>query len=435
MVEDPAPFVRRLVKRGEGFRNASDRETLAALQFPRRSITTGNCRISAKGRSPFGDVELMVDTLHLVFPILVTRPLVGGWRARFTEKQTLDWEVAEDYKFEGTWGTNILVHNVGEDGKRTSVETVERLHDDANRQVYRQWVKVMGSPTKHQTGQNAFGTLDMEALCLYYIGLLERHPHVYDVDELEFWRTSRITKLDISGVAHVPEDDLLWLLDYISKHAVVAGKHKDVNGLLRGNSTWYSHMATSGTQVEHQLKLYAKGPDITKPEKKGGVNRDLYFYDLLAHDSRNWLRIERALHTKALGRWYSTSPDWWSAQNLVKAWEDGMATVSWPEFTRGDVHKVIGEGVLSAGAYATFYGWLQGDDPFRQACVGQLYRSGRMVNRATIYRHRKEILAASRGRIDVKNPRPLEQNPEIVRIVRCGTVTRPEYLRGLPLVA
>lgn len=431
-VDPPKVAVPRRTVRGEGGASDSERQALAALQFPRRSITTGN-RLTgetkrATGRSPFGSLELMVDTVHVVFPITVNRPLVGGWRLRLTEAQNLDWELAEDFKFEGTWGTNILVHNVAEDGRRVSTEWTEKNHEPGARRVYRQWVKVMGSPTKHATGQNAFGTLDLEALLLYLLELLREHPYVDDVDELEFWREARLTKLDISGIARVaPEEDLRWLLDYVAKHAVVAGKHKDVNGFLRGNTTWYSHMATAGTQVDHQLKLYAKGPDITKPPKKGGVRRELYFYDLLEQDSRNWLRIERALHTKALRRWYSDSPSYWTEAQLVRAWEQGVESVTWPQFSRRDGEALLAEGNLTAGARDTFKDWLLGRNPWG--------RASRDYSRAQLYRHRKDILAASGGRVDIKNPRPQDDVPEVVRIVRTGPVERPDYLRGLPLVA
>ncbi|PZU46449.1 MAG: hypothetical protein DI568_11595 [Sphingomonas sp.] len=281
---------------------------------------------------------MMIDTIRVVIPVELGRPLFGGRMVSTTwadGQEQREFELLKHMRCEGSWSGSMMVRCV--DGQE---------------------LELYGSPTKFLGGHNLFGSTDLFLLLRQTLDRLALGPlEGVRVDD-DAIRSARIHRIDVNEMFTLRNLEDVKL--YIKACAARASLSHRGKGALAEDGCTVSWGMHRGNRSAWKIKLYAKGPEFVV-RRKGKLSQaaPLVGCQLIRSWVDRQLRVEIEVHGRELDKLNLRTVSDWSAATAATVWEAKAAKLFW-----GDEPMSVEENKLEAPARVTalYDSWRAGRD-------------------------------------------------------------------------
>jgi hypothetical protein len=328
---------------------------------------------------------MMIDWLTVEVPDPVGLPINDGHVCRIRPDGTLDWSTACKRQLEGSWASSMLFRALG-------------AADDG---VCGSGLQISGNPAKFLAGHNLFGPdcpTELLSRLLDRVGPTLWPTSYHDASLIDLAQGD-ISRIDLTGS---------WLLDraedcvpYLrAMEELVWCPYRGRGVMDSGGSTLYYGRTAKGKRAKDwQLKLYAKGPEITfhrLPLPAYSVP------GLLDHVNRT-LRVELTLRLPELKKLGLTKVGDWTPEKVAEVWRLYVAKLDFAETTLNLDTLDLAELGLKTRHATALAAWKAGND--LRACM----------SKTAFYRLRKELRELTG--FDIANRRPKSNVVPLQRFV------------------
>ncbi|RZO82772.1 MAG: hypothetical protein EVA65_16540 [Oceanococcus sp.] len=305
----------------------------------------------------------MIDFVQAVLEFRHTGQICAGFKGQWDTDGTIEWT------------TDIGMNVEGSHDSRIMIRSQNKCDEDTFKEVY-----ISGNPAKFLQGHNLFGSDDLLSLMAY---ALRRALDAIGkpVDEFTYrrWLVGagvEIKMVDITYMWHVGSRDKArtWLRALSHTGHM---KHRG-RGEFRGETLYYGRKSRRWA-----MKMYCKGDELDS-KKKGHRLPGSFFIDPYKLDGKrlqlyadDCVRFELRLLSLELKRLHLDEGTWWQtvdALQLFRAHLQGL------QMSEQKLRYEALELELPDHLSKTYRMWRKG------------YDLRTMLNKATYYRHRKDLL-------------------------------------------